>query len=346
MQKSDNNQIAKVNRRKVKSSTTLSRKYTKRPAPSNNVMVKVKRSPQVTRFASAPVESAVLMASAEKDAPAVLAEPPAQAESLVQTEPVVRVEPLDQVKSSAQAESPVQARVSGEVESPMQAAMPHPIQATANSRMQKRMAVTQEASSPRVSARQLKDQAIQKALASASRIDSGKEQMKSEKTKQKKSSSGQLHFGFGRVLLALGCAAAAVFAIVYFVNLNMPDISLRVAAMQTGINPTYPNYIPRDYNVSSITSEEGKITMEFANSTSGGSFTLVEEKSSWDTNALASNYVKEEYGENYSVIREQGLTIYISGSDAAWVNGGVVYKIDTTSGSLTNKQIRSIATSL
>ena len=86
--------------------------------------------------------------------------------------------------------------------------------------------------------------------------------------------------------------------------------------------------------------------MTFTNSAIDSSFTLTEEKSSWDTNALLSNFVKEEYGENYTVIREQGLTIYISGSDAAWVNGGIVYKIDTTSGSLTNKQIRSIAVSL
>ena len=73
---------------------------------------------------------------------------------------------------------------------------------------------------------------------------------------------------------------------------------------------------------------------------------MIEEKSSWDTNALLSNYVKTEYGENYSIVREQGLTIYISNSDAAWVNGGIVYKLKTASGDLTNKQIRAIATSL
>ena len=201
----------------------------------------------------------------------------------------------------------------------------------------------QTSQAKKTSAKELKDQAIQKALASANNMTAA-EQAAPAKTQTKKTS--QMHFGFGRVVLALACAAAAVFAIAYFVNLNMPDISLRVAAMQTGMDPTYPNYVPRDYNISSITSEEGKIAMEFVNSSDGGSFSLTEEKSSWDTNALASNFVKEEYGENYSIIREQGLTIYISGSDAAWVNGGMVYRIKTTSGTLTNKQIRSIAVSL
>ena len=230
----------------------------------------------------------------------------------------------------------------------MAAAMPHPMQESANAQMKKRVADKQDMEADRPTAKQLKDQAIQKALVSASSMESidGENQMPANSKKTKKKAGSKVYFGFGRVLLALSCAAAAVFAIVYFVNLNMPDISMRVAAMQTGMDPAYPNYVPRDYSVSSITSEEGKITMEFNNSSSGGSFTLTEEKSSWDTNALVSNFVKEEYGENYSIIREQGLTIYVSGSDAVWVNGGMVYKIKTTSGSLTNKQIRSIAVSL
>lgn len=197
-----------------------------------------------------------------------------------------------------------------------------------------------------MTARQLKDQAIQRALAEATLKSSQSEGKMSKKEQSRAKKENRIHFGFGRVMLALSCAAVAVFAIVYFVNLNMPDISLRVAAMQTGINASYPGYVPRDYNVSSITSENGKVTMVFTNGSTGDSFTLVEETSSWDSNALLTNFVKGEYGDNYSTVREQGLTIYISGSNAAWVNGGVVYKINTTSGSLTNKQIKSIATSL
>ena len=207
--------------------------------------------------------------------------------------------------------------------------------------IKKRSTAMMNDTTPRATAKELKDQAIKKALAEA--VVTPEKNTKSKKTKK---SDNKLHFGFGRVMLALSCAAAAVFAIVYFVNLNMPDISLKVAAMQTGINASYPNYVPRDYSVSSITSEDGKVTMEFQNSTTGDAFTLVEEASSWDSNALMTNFVNDEYGENYTVVREQGLTIYISGSNAAWVNGGVVYKIKTTSGSLTNKQIKSIATSL
>ena len=231
---------------------------------------------------------------------------------------------------------------SAQMQSDDQPMMPpeiHPLQNTVNAKMRSRQSQWQT-SSARMSARELKEQAVQQALAAT---------MTPEKTTAKKKTKkdfGKVHFGFGRVVLALSCAAVAVLAIVYFVNLNMPDISLKVAAMQTGINAAYPGYVPRDYAISSITSEDKKVTMEFKNNTSGDAFTLTEETSSWDSDALLNNYVKGSYRDNYTVIREQGLTIYISGSNATWVNGGVVYKIITTNGSLTNKQIKSIATSL
>ena len=286
MQKSDSNMTAKTVRRRAQGSTTLNRRYVRRPS-SGNVVVPVKRKSKGDETRHEPV--------------------------MMQQQ-----EMMAQVKT-------------------------HPIQMAANSRMQKRQNRAEtKPKETKVSAKELKEQAIQKALAEATMKDSKQEMISNKKAKK----SDGVHFGFGRVMLALSCAAAAVFAIAYFVNLNMPDISLRVAAMQTGIDASYPGYVPRDYNVSSITSENGKVTMEFTNVGTEDSFTLIEEASSWDSNALMTNYVKEEFGENYNIVREQGLTIYISGSNAAWVNGGVVYKIMTTSGELSNKQIKSIATSL
>ena len=203
--------------------------------------------------------------------------------------------------------------------------------------IQPRMIATnkQRESTRRPTAQELKEQAISQVLTKAA-----------ETRAPKKRKMAPVHFGFKRVLLATFCAAVAVFAIVYFVNLNAPNISLKVAAMQSGIEASYPAYVPREYTLSDIASENGKITLNFKSAASSGAFTLVEEKSSWDSNALLNNYIREEYGENYTLIREQGLALYISNSDAAWVNGGVVYKLKTTSGSLTKKQIKSIAVSL
>ncbi|MBR2659074.1 hypothetical protein IKD57_04320 [Candidatus Saccharibacteria bacterium] len=204
-------------------------------------------------------------------------------------------------------------------------------------RMNKRTATPAEPK--KLTAKELKERAIAKALANAAKEDTTTEKKSNKKV-------AKIHFGIGRILLALSCATAAVFAIVYFVNLNMPDISLKVAAMQTGIEASYPSYVPRDYSLSDIVSEDGRIVLNFTHSNNGGAFSITEEKSAWDSNALYANFVKDEYGENYIIVREQGLTIYISGSNAAWVNGGIVYRLKTTSGSLTKKQICSIAVSL
>ena len=207
--------------------------------------------------------------------------------------------------------------------------------ATARPAMTTRATTTARTVTPRPTAKELKEEAIGKALAAAAKQPAT--------TKQKEPG---VHFGFKRILLALACASAAVFAIVYFVNLNAPNISLKVAAMQTGIEASYPSYVPRDFNLSDITSENGKITLNFKNGSSGDAFSLIEEKSSWDSNALLNNFVKGEYGDNYTVIREQGITLYVGGDGASWVNGGIVYKLKTISGSLTKKQIKAIAVSL
>lgn len=206
----------------------------------------------------------------------------------------------------------------------------------ATQRMQQRMAAKkQQPVVQKETAQQMKETAIEKALESASR------------TKKEDKNSNRIHFGFKRVLLAMACAAVCVFAIVYFVNLNAPNISLKVAAMQSGIEATYPQFVPREYKLSDITSESGKITLNFAHlEEEGVGFTLIEEKSSWDSNALLNNYVRYEYGDDYTAVREQGLTIYISSSSAAWVNGGIVYKIKAPVNTLTKKQIKSIAVSL
>lgn len=198
-------------------------------------------------------------------------------------------------------------------------------------------AVAKKQAVQRPTAQEIKQTAIQKALDSASK----------ETDTQKKDRKIHLpHFEFKHVVLALACAAAATFSIVYFVNLNAPNVPLKVAAMQTGVDASYPSYVPRDYSLSDITTENEKVILDFRNVSEGGAFALTEEKSSWDSNALLNNYVRDEYSEEYSTIREQGLTIYMDNDKAAWVNGGIIYKIEVTAGSLTKKQIKSIAVSL
>lgn len=200
--------------------------------------------------------------------------------------------------------------------------------------------VRRKAASPE----ELKNRAIEQALHSVATMDeeqNRKTKARAERTMPRKKFRAK-HFA-----AAFACAAACVAAIIYVIGSNIPDISVRVAAMQTGIQASYPSYIPRDYSLGDIISENGKITLRF-DGPDGASFTLVEEKSSWDSAALLRNYVEPTWNDNYTTTHEQGITIYISDatSNAAWVNGGVLYKITSSSAVLTKKQVRSIVTSL
>lgn len=195
-------------------------------------------------------------------------------------------------------------------------------------------------SQPRVarrspSGKELKEAALAKAISSAN-----------QKAAKNSSKPPRIHFGFKRVMLAASCAVAAVAAIAYLANISAPDFSLKVAAMQTGIEASYPAHVPRGFSLTDITSEDGKITISFKNYETNDVFALIEERSAWDSEALLSNFVRPNYGNDYTTVKEQGLTLYISDDGAAWVNGGIIYKINVISGSLTKKQLKSIAISL
>lgn len=182
----------------------------------------------------------------------------------------------------------------------------------------------------------VKDSAVKSALRSVASM---------EQEKPASSITSKRPLGTKKLLLAFGCAALVVGVIGYFVSRNTPDISVRVAAMQTGIDATYPTYIPRGYSLSDIVSEDKKISMTFSDAESS-SFTVSEEKTSWDNETLETSFVKATWGNNYTSVREQGITIFIAGSNATWINGNILYKITASGNNLTKKQIKSIVTSL
>lgn len=208
-----------------------------------------------------------------------------------------------------------------------------------------RMAARKGAQQPQhLSAQELKERAIQQALRKVDKIDGDKTMAAQfvDDSEQKK-----LHFwqrkGFA---IAAGMAVISLALLGYLIQLNLPDISVRVTAMQTGIEKIYPSYVPSNYRLDGLVKEDaGRVTMNFKND-QDKKFTLMEEKSSWDSAAVYANYVKKNWGADYSIAKGQGLTIYVSGSNAAWVNGGVFYVITDDTGTLTSSDLHDIAVSL
>ena len=149
-----------------------------------------------------------------------------------------------------------------------------------------------------------------------------------------------------RVVSVLSGSLALLLLGAYVTYLNMPNISVRVAAAQAGINASYPSYRPSGYSLTGpVAFNDGQVSMKFALNGTNQSFTLSQVKSGWDSAAVQGNYVIPAAGSDYDVMQVGGLTIYTYGTNAAWVNGNILYTIKGEN-SLTPDQIQRIATSL
>jgi hypothetical protein len=179
------------------------------------------------------------------------------------------------------------------------------------------------------SAAALKEHAIQKALEAS-------QPAKQHKTKKR----------FPRILSTASASLAIILLAGYLTYLNMPTISIRVAAAQSGINASYPSYRPTGYRLSGpIAYSDGEVSMRFASNSGPRNFTVTEKKTNWDSSAVLENHVEPKSNGGYIPHKRGGLTIYTYGNNAAWVNGGILYTIEGDA-PLSDEQVLRIATSL
>ena len=290
-----------------------------RTAAEAKLAATVTTSPRITRAAAQPTAASVQSAAASSS----------------QHTATIAPTPAVSKPTAAAISTPTVAKPSVK-STPDLPAQTHPLQRRANHRLQSAKSAARPTPKS-TSSKDIKDRAIKQALRSVATMS----EAPAQPIKRRKSG------GAKRFILAFTCAAACLAAIIYFVSSNIPDVSVRVAAMQTGIEASYPSYVPMDYSLSDIISEDGKLTMIF-NGPDDARFTLVQEKSSWDSATLLRNYVEPTWGSDYVTTHEQGITIYISNqtNDSTWVNGGIRYSITSEGTRLTKKQTRNIVLSL
>lgn len=151
---------------------------------------------------------------------------------------------------------------------------------------------------------------------------------------------------FARMSAFASAGAALLLLGGYFTYLNMPNLSVRVAAAQAGIDATYPGYKPSGYSLSGpVAYDSGQVRMKFAANGGPQSFTLNQERTGWDSSAVLENYVEPIAKSDFYVAKDSGLTIYTFGNHAAWVNNGILHTIDGDA-TLSEDQVRRIATSM
>lgn len=288
----------------VQRSQTLHRRAAKKPEAPNKPITKRKapgrhmdfaKSANVSKFAKHPeTKAAAATAAASISAPAPAAKAP-------------------RPKVAPKPEKPAQV---------------HPVakRALEKSEAKKKAAVTKP-----VTAKQVKEQEIAKALAAP------KQKPAKHEGKDKKST---------RRIAIIAAITLAVIALIFAAWKFIPTISVSVAAAQAGIEARYPEFTPDGYSLSQpVTFSDGQVTLKFASNSNDNYYTIDQARSSWDSSAVLDNVVTPEAGANYVTTKERGLTIYTFDSSAAWVNGGILYQIDSKA-PLSGDQIRRIATSL
>lgn len=142
-------------------------------------------------------------------------------------------------------------------------------------------------------------------------------------------------------------AAAAVLLFGYITYLNIPNISLRVAASRAGIDAELPEYNPPGFKFEGpVAYSSGEISLKYqASDNNSRSYSLIQKKSNWDSQSLLTNYVEEESSAHEAHSRN-GLTIYtLDDTSATWVNAGVWYTINDNA-ELSSEQLLNIATSI
>jgi hypothetical protein len=122
---------------------------------------------------------------------------------------------------------------------------------------------------------------------------------------------------------------------------NSPKLAFHDAAAKAGIDASLPTYLPSSYHQSGpVSASPGQLVMAFTSPVSSA-IKIVQEQTSWDANSLRDNYISRQT-DNYLTVQGQGLTIYLYGDQANWVNHGVWYQINGISG-LSRDQVLKIA---
>lgn len=299
-------------------SQTLHRRATKKPAVPNKPITKrsapgrhmdIAKSANVSRFAQHPETKPVVAAQVQ---PAkTSAKPAPKATPKPAPKPVAKPAP----KPAPKPDKPAQ---------------PHPVAQRALVRTQAKKAAVVASTKP-ITAKDVKDAEISKALAAP----------KPKAPKEKKRNNKTLR----RTLIISGVVLAFII-ILLAVWKFVPTLSVSVAAAQAGIEATYPEYTPDGYSLSQpVIFSDGQVTLKFASNSNDNYYTVDQVRSSWDSSAVLDNVVTPAAGADYTTTKERGLTIYTYDSNAAWVNGGILYQIDSKA-PLSGDQIRKIATSL
>lgn len=141
----------------------------------------------------------------------------------------------------------------------------------------------------------------------------------------------------------IGAAIAIIIGVIVWINL--PSLSVRFAASQTGVSATVPHYTPEGFRMQwPVGTKDNYVSITYTAHDTDTSFTLGQSNSSWNSDAVRS-MVEEDSEGRFLTSRDRGITVYTYNGNAAWVNRGILYTIEGTA-DLSSDDIMRIANSL
>lgn len=141
-------------------------------------------------------------------------------------------------------------------------------------------------------------------------------------------------------------SVALLFLGGYLTYINIPNLSIRIAAASTGIDASLPAYQPTGYRIHGpISYQDDEVNVNYKSNNSNQGYKLTQRPTDWDPIATLDNYVESDSKNDYQIHSVQGLTVYTYNKKAVWVNGGILHII-AGNAPLSNQQVEHIVASM
>ena len=146
--------------------------------------------------------------------------------------------------------------------------------------------------------------------------------------------------------VSLSATAISVLLLVGFIGFeNRSNITLKMAAGKAGFSANMPGYKPSGFSLGRLSYSAGNVALNFHSNSDGRAFAITEKPSAWDSATLRDTFVASA-DSHFQTVNVGGRTVFLYGkNNAAWVNGGILYQVDTA-GALSDKQLSELAASL
>jgi hypothetical protein len=152
------------------------------------------------------------------------------------------------------------------------------------------------------------------------------------------------HISGRGAVIAASFAAVVVMTGLVATN-DATNVKMYLASSKAGFSAALPSYHPAGYRVGNISYNSGVVAVDYMSNSDQRAYTLVQKASNWDSETLRELFVSQQ-ARNYQTVESAGRTIYIFGNrQATWVSGGVWYLLNSN-GSLSERQLVDLASSL